>query len=747
MLFPNKKSFLSVSICFVLSLYLVLFSQYRTMNNSNTIRIEAEDYQDYYDLTSGNKGKAYRNDDVDIWKMKRGGFRVAAIQPDEWLDYSLDVPEDGKYKIVSRVGSKNKRDRKFSVSLDGQSTTLSFNSLDNKYWQDITSQEIELTKGNHQLRLNALTKGFSIDYLELIPVSNKQKAAIKSESIDNKNSDSTIVDLDNNTNSNNMSEKNNSVTSGTGNGLKGEYYDSKSFSNLKLTRTDSNVDFEWNNNSPDSSIGSDTFSARWTGQIEPLFSETYNFHTTSDDGVRLWVDGQLIVDKFVDRRSTQDTATIDLVAGKKYDIRMEYYENSGKANANLAWSSNSQSFEIVPSSQLYSESIDNTNNNSKIVILDNNTNSNNMSEKKTSTANIVSSESFDDNNLEDFSYQRPRGDSIESSSLYDRDGSGQSIQFNLLPNDKDVEGSRRTELRLNSDIGEFKIGDETWIGFSVLAPPTYQYDDSFEIIFQMHSYPDLDLGEEWRSPPLNLRIEGGDFLLSHSYDTKPVTINNTPEDGYEYNLGALEPGVWTDFALHIDYQLNDNGAIELYQNGELAYSYQGKVGFNDAGGMFTKFGIYKPDWKYNPQESSTTERTLYFDAFKKARGEADLIDVDPATIYSDRVTGVESKSSSITMGSDYSLNETLSFNLDSVPEGKGSLNLQAYDLDKSNELSIYLNDELMPLNETFKEEQSFQTSITFDSSVLNTGENTIKLMANPDDSYFIIEQIDITGFN
>ena len=433
----------------------------------------------------------------------------------------------------------------------------------------------------------------------------------------------------------------NFIDTGIGNGLKAEYYNNKDFSNLKLTRTDPSLDFDWNYNSPDSSIDADTFSARWTGQIEPLFSETYNFYTTSDDGVRLWVDNQLIIDKFFDRSSSQDTATIDLVASQKYDIRMEYYENSGRANASLAWSSDSQSFETVPSTQLYSESIGGKNNGSKIVDNDNLTDSNNTTKKiLLSTSNIISYENFNNNNLEDFKYERPRVDSIRSSSSYDRDGSGQSLQVNLRENDNDVSGSRRAEVRLDRKVGEFKIGDETWIGFSVLAPENYQYDDSFEIIFQMHSFPDSDLGEEWRSPPLDLRIVEGDFVIGHNYDTKAVTQNNTPEGRTEYNLGDLEPGVWTDFTLHIDYQLDDSGLIELYQNGELAYSYQGEVGYNDKGGMFTKLGIYKPHWKYSPERSSTNERTLYFDAFRMADGDAGLMDVDPATIYGNDTTGI-----------------------------------------------------------------------------------------------------------
>lgn len=358
-----------------------------------------------------------------------------------------------------------------------------------------------------------------------------------------------------------------------------------------------------------------------------------------------------------------------------------------------------------------------------------------------STHNIISHENFNDNNLEDFKYERTRVDSIQSSSSYDRDGSGQSLKVNLLREDPDVHGSRRAEVRLDSNIGKFEIGEEAWIGFSVLVPEDYQNDDSFEIIFQMHSFPDHHLGEEWRSPPLDIRIDEGEFIIHHQSDTKALTINNTPEEKFKHNLDALETGVWNDFTLHINYQLDDSGLIELYKNGQLTYSYTGAVGYNDRTGMFTKFGVYKPDWKYNPESSSTTERTLYFDAFRFAHGEASLADIDPATIYRNKTTKTEP--SPIIMGRKHSLSETLSFSLNNVPEGESRLDLQVYDMDNPNELYIYINGELVPFDAIGEDKESFQTSINFDSSLLQIGENTIELLANPDFNYFIIEQLKI----
>ena len=85
----------------------------------------------------------------------------------------------------------------------------------------------------------------------------------------------------------------------------------------------------------------------------PRFSETYTFYAGSDDGVRLWINGQLIVDNWWDRGHTEGTGTINLVLGQSYDIRMEYYEKTGGASASLAWSSGRQAKEIVPQSQLF----------------------------------------------------------------------------------------------------------------------------------------------------------------------------------------------------------------------------------------------------------------------------------------------------------------------------------------------------------------------------------------------------------
>ena len=144
-----------------------------------------------------------------------------------------------------------------------------------------------------------------------------------------------------------------SAGSGTGTGLRGEYFDNSNFTSSKLVRTDATVNFNWGTGSPAAGIGADTFSARWTGQIEPRYSETYTFYTISDEGVRLWINDQLIINNWTSHTSTENQGSITLVGGQRYNIKLEYYENTGSAAIQLLWSSANQLREIVPKSRLY----------------------------------------------------------------------------------------------------------------------------------------------------------------------------------------------------------------------------------------------------------------------------------------------------------------------------------------------------------------------------------------------------------
>ncbi|MCY7282712.1 MAG: hypothetical protein LH679_04555, partial [Cyanobacteria bacterium CAN_BIN43] len=97
-----------------------------------------------------------------------------------------------------------------------------------------------------------------------------------------------------------------SVAVATGLGLLGQYFDNPDLTNLKLTRTDPTINFSWiSGESPGIEIAPTTFSARWTGAVEAEYSESYTFYTASDDGVRLWVNGQELINNWTDHGSTE----------------------------------------------------------------------------------------------------------------------------------------------------------------------------------------------------------------------------------------------------------------------------------------------------------------------------------------------------------------------------------------------------------------------------------------------------------
>src|SRR4029079_16991153 len=133
-----------------------------------------------------------------------------------------------------------------------------------------------------------------------------------------------------------------------GTGLHGDYFNGMAFNNLVLQRTDPFIDFNWNLGSPPRGISNEQFSVRWTGFIQPRYPEVYTFHLTADDGCRLWVNNQLLIDKWRNDSGTEVSGSIALTGGQQSSIRVEYYENTVYARAKLEWESASQSREVVP---------------------------------------------------------------------------------------------------------------------------------------------------------------------------------------------------------------------------------------------------------------------------------------------------------------------------------------------------------------------------------------------------------------
>jgi len=120
------------------------------------------------------------------------------------------------------------------------------------------------------------------------------------------------------------------------NAWRGEYFNNMFLAGAPaLVRDDANIDFNWGGGSPSGLVAADNFSVRWTRDLT-LNAGRYRFATTTDDGVRLWVNGRLIIDQWRDSAGQTYTAEIDLPGGS-VPIKMEYYENAGGALARLTW--------------------------------------------------------------------------------------------------------------------------------------------------------------------------------------------------------------------------------------------------------------------------------------------------------------------------------------------------------------------------------------------------------------------------
>ena len=142
----------------------------------------------------------------------------------------------------------------------------------------------------------------------------------------------------------------------TGTGLTYALHDNKTLAGNPIsTGTDPTVDFDWQYAGPAPNLPKDNFSVRWTGQVHTQYGEEYTFFTQADDGTRLWVNGQLLIDDWTNHAVREKSGKITLQAGQKYDIKLEYFENGGQAVCRLLWKSASQSKQIIPADRLYPE--------------------------------------------------------------------------------------------------------------------------------------------------------------------------------------------------------------------------------------------------------------------------------------------------------------------------------------------------------------------------------------------------------
>jgi hypothetical protein len=145
------------------------------------------------------------------------------------------------------------------------------------------------------------------------------------------------------------------TTTGGGGGLKGEYFNNTDLSGLPvLTRTDTQVDLTLTGTtSPGAPVVGDGWSARWTADLDIAIADTYMFSVNCQDGTRLWIDGELIVDKWVTPTVTSKYFSLPISLEKGiHSLRLEFFDSGGDAVQQLYWSTPTMAEQIIPAGPL-----------------------------------------------------------------------------------------------------------------------------------------------------------------------------------------------------------------------------------------------------------------------------------------------------------------------------------------------------------------------------------------------------------
>lgn len=129
----------------------------------------------------------------------------------------------------------------------------------------------------------------------------------------------------------------------TGRGWKAEYFSNMTLSGAPaLTRVEPTINHDWVGDGPGGAIPSDRFSARWTATLRPATSGERTLEVSSDDGIRLWMDGTLLIDDWTNHAEIYHSVPVNLEAGRSYELKIEFYEDGGSAVARCGWSVNQE---------------------------------------------------------------------------------------------------------------------------------------------------------------------------------------------------------------------------------------------------------------------------------------------------------------------------------------------------------------------------------------------------------------------
>ena len=139
-------------------------------------------------------------------------------------------------------------------------------------------------------------------------------------------------------------------TVGPGLGVKAQYFKGTEAEGVPvLTQVENSINHNWGGGEIAAGL-SDNVSAIWTADLEVPFSQTYRLFVTTDDGVRLWLDGRLLINNW--DSTADEVVDVDLVGGQIYRLQMDWHEDGGSARAVLSWESPSIARQIIPAGPL-----------------------------------------------------------------------------------------------------------------------------------------------------------------------------------------------------------------------------------------------------------------------------------------------------------------------------------------------------------------------------------------------------------
>ncbi|MFP2910636.1 PA14 domain-containing protein [Pyxidicoccus sp. 3LFB2] len=141
-------------------------------------------------------------------------------------------------------------------------------------------------------------------------------------------------------------------------GVTARYFPNIRMQGVPVLRHLSNVNLSFGTGAPVPGLPSDFFGARIEGYVTPAYSQTYTFRTIAAGGVRLWVNGQLVVDDWFEHASEQHSGSIRLAAGIPASLVLEFFDAQDAASLLLRWQSPSQPLQDVPVSRLQTSAFD-----------------------------------------------------------------------------------------------------------------------------------------------------------------------------------------------------------------------------------------------------------------------------------------------------------------------------------------------------------------------------------------------------